>query len=108
MKIEIHDKPEWSRAPRDVEKQKVFLRQHPRGKEYLKMIMEKLEWMADRDKRISIGMETFIAMFPLERQEVRKAINAFANLLTMDQHRNILCSSMKLEDINEEVKLTIK
>ena len=53
-------------------------------------------------------METFIAMFPLERQEVRKAIDAFANLLTIDQHRNILCSSMKLEDINEEVKLTIK
>ena len=63
--------------------------------------MEKLEWMADRDKRISAGMETFIAMFPLEHREVRKAIDAFANLLTIDQQRNILCSSMKLEDINE-------
>ena len=65
MKIEIHDKPEWSRAPRDVEKEKVFMRKYPRGKEYLKLILEKLEWMADRDKRISIGMEAFIDMFTL-------------------------------------------
>ena len=81
------------------------MRKYPRGKEYLKLILEKLEWMADRDKRISIGMEAFIAMFTLERQEVRKAIDAFANLLLIDQHRNILCSSMKMEEINEEVKL---
>ena len=81
------------------------MRKYPRGKEYLKLILEKLEWMADRDKRISIGMEAFIAMFTLERQEVRQALEAFGHLLLIDQHQNILCSSMKLEDINEEVKL---
>ena len=45
------------------------------------------------------------------KYEVRKAIEAFGNLIMMDKEENILCSSMTMEDINaaiSEVKEEIR
>ena len=75
------------------------------------MIDEKLNWMYNRDNRLSIPKEDFISLFGMYKYEVRKAIEAFGNLIMMDKEENILCSSMTMEDINaaiSEVKEEIR
>ena len=95
--------PEWSRAPKDIDKQVNFVKKNPQGLELLKMIDEKLQWMYNRDNRLSIQKGEFISLFGMFKYDVRMAIEAFGDLIMMDKEENILCSSMTMEEVNATI-----
>ena len=82
---EIQKTPEniviWSRPTKDMEKQIAFFRRYPHGKEFLKMITEKMEWMNDVQSRRCIKKVELINSFGMFRHEIAKTIEAFGSLM---------------------------